>query len=197
MAARARTSSRPSAAKTPSRRQPCCDWVGEGGAGHFVKMVHNGIEYGDMQLICEAYQLMKREASGLTNDEMHEVFAEWNKRRAGQLPDRNHARHPRRQGRRTAVARGRPDPRHGRARRAPASGPCWHSLDVGMPLTLITEAVFARCLSRPEGRPRGRRKILTGPEEADDRGDQEGVRRGHPQGAATLPRSSATRRATC
>ncbi|MEI7611585.1 MAG: decarboxylating NADP(+)-dependent phosphogluconate dehydrogenase [Betaproteobacteria bacterium] len=56
---------------------PCCEWVGEGGAGHYVKMVHNGIEYGDMQLICEAYQLMKV-GLGLSVDEMHEVFAEWN-----------------------------------------------------------------------------------------------------------------------
>ena len=57
---------------------PCCDWVGENGAGHYVKMVHNGIEYGDMQLICEAYHLMK-EGLGLSADEMHKVFAEWNK----------------------------------------------------------------------------------------------------------------------
>src|SRR5919106_640181 len=57
---------------------PCCDWVGQGGAGHYVKMVHNGIEYGDMQLICEAYQLM-RDGLGLSADEMHAVFAEWNK----------------------------------------------------------------------------------------------------------------------
>jgi 6-phosphogluconate dehydrogenase len=57
---------------------PCCDWVGEGGAGHYVKMVHNGIEYGDMQLICEAYQLMKT-GLGMTADQMHDVFAEWNK----------------------------------------------------------------------------------------------------------------------
>src|SRR5215813_8604150 len=57
---------------------PCCDWVGEGGAGHYVKMVHNGIEYGDMQLICEAYNLMKT-GLGLTADQMHNVFAEWNK----------------------------------------------------------------------------------------------------------------------
>ncbi len=57
---------------------PCCDWVGEEGAGHFVKMVHNGIEYGDMQLICEAYDLLKR-GLGLTADELHDVFAEWNK----------------------------------------------------------------------------------------------------------------------
>src|SRR5438477_1799215 len=57
---------------------PCCDWVGENGAGHYVKMVHNGIEYGDMQLICEAYQLMK-DGLGLTAAELHTVFAEWNK----------------------------------------------------------------------------------------------------------------------
>ena len=60
---------------------PCCDWVGENGAGHYVKMTHNGIEYGDMQLICEAYQLMK-DGLGMDNDEMHQVFAEWN---AGKL----------------------------------------------------------------------------------------------------------------
>ena len=58
--------------------EPCCDWVGENGAGHFVKMVHNGIEYGDMQIICEAYQIMK-ELLGMTADEMHDTFAEWNK----------------------------------------------------------------------------------------------------------------------
>src|SRR5205809_3956219 len=57
---------------------PCCDWVGEDGAGHHVKVVHNGIEYGDMQLICEAYQLL-RDGLGMTADEMHPVFAEWNK----------------------------------------------------------------------------------------------------------------------
>lgn len=56
---------------------PCCDWVGDAGAGHFVKMVHNGIEYGDMQLICEAYQLMKH-VLGLNADEIHQVFADWN-----------------------------------------------------------------------------------------------------------------------
>ena len=58
--------------------EPCCDWIGEDGSGHFVKMVHNGIEYGDMQLICEAYQIMK-DVLGMSNDEMHEVIKEWNK----------------------------------------------------------------------------------------------------------------------
>ena len=56
---------------------PCCDWVGAGGAGHFVKMVHNGIEYGDMQLISEAYHLLK-DVGGLSYEEMAQVFEEWN-----------------------------------------------------------------------------------------------------------------------
>jgi len=58
--------------------EPCCDYVGEDASGHYVKMVHNGIEYGDMQLICEAYQLMK-DGLGMSNDEMSKVFAQWNK----------------------------------------------------------------------------------------------------------------------
>ncbi|MHC4927462.1 MAG: NAD(P)-binding domain-containing protein [Planctomycetota bacterium] len=79
--------------------EPCCDWVGENGAGHFVKMVHNGIEYGDMQMICETYQMMKQ-GLGMSNEQMHEVFKDWNE---GELdsyliefvPDRDHSRHPR------------------------------------------------------------------------------------------------------
>jgi len=62
----------------PNNDIPCCDWVGEAGAGHYVKMVHNGIEYGDMQLICEAYFILKH-GLGLTNHELYEVFKEWNK----------------------------------------------------------------------------------------------------------------------
>jgi len=58
--------------------EPCCDWVGNDGAGHFVKMVHNGIEYGDMQVICEAYQLLK-DTLGLNHEEMSDIFNEWNK----------------------------------------------------------------------------------------------------------------------
>ena len=61
-----------------SGNEPCCDWVGEDGSGHFVKMVHNGIEYGDMQLICEAYNLMK-DALDMSHDDMSKVFNEWNK----------------------------------------------------------------------------------------------------------------------
>src|SRR5947207_12893739 len=62
----------------PNHDIPCCDWVGPRGAGHYVKMVHNGIEYGDMQLICEAYYLLQR-ALGLTNEELYDVFSEWNR----------------------------------------------------------------------------------------------------------------------
>ena len=91
---------------------PCCDWVGREGAGHFVKMVHNGIEYGDMQLICEAYDLLKN-VLGLSAAEMHDVFAEWNK---GELDsylieitrDILGFKDP------DGAAAGRPDPRHRR-----------------------------------------------------------------------------------
>jgi 6-phosphogluconate dehydrogenase len=70
---------------------PCCEWVGQARAGHFVKMVHNGIEYGDMQLICEAYQIMRTYA-GMTAEEIGKVFDEWNKGVFGQLSDRDHRR---------------------------------------------------------------------------------------------------------
>ncbi len=130
-------------ARTPEG-EPCCDWMGEDGAGHFVKMVHNGIEYGDMQLICESYDLMKR-GLGMSNAQMHEVFAEWNE---GELDSylieitrdilayRGEdgydvidvildAAGQKGTGKWTVVA----------------------ALDDGMPLTLIGEAVFSRCLS--------------------------------------------------
>ena len=81
------------AAKVPDGT-PCCDWVGEDGAGHFVKMVHNGIEYGDMQLICEAYHLMSA-VLGLDEGEISAVFSKrWNTGQAGILPDRDHGRDP-------------------------------------------------------------------------------------------------------
>lgn len=123
---------------------PCCDWVGEDGAGHFVKMVHNGIEYGDMQLICEAYQLM-RDGLGMSADEMHEVFAQWNNTELDSylieitrdiLAYKDTDGEPivnkildtagqKGTGKWTGMA----------------------ALDEGVPLTLIGEAVFARCLS--------------------------------------------------
>ena len=81
----------------PKEDIPCCEWVGPRGAGHYVKMVHNGIEYGDMQLICEAYFMLK---NVLGHDERRTVrrLRRVESRRAGQLPDRNHPRHFQRQG---------------------------------------------------------------------------------------------------
>jgi len=124
--------------------QPCCDWVGKNGAGHFVKMVHNGIEYGDMQLICEAYQMMQ--AIGMTAQEMHEVFAEWNK---GELDSYL-----------IEITRdilGKTDDETGQAmvdvildtagQKGTGKWTGITALDLGQPLTLIGEAVFARCLS--------------------------------------------------
>jgi 6-phosphogluconate dehydrogenase len=140
---------------------PCCDWVGEGGAGHFVKMVHNGIEYGDMQLICEAYQLM-RDLLGMTAAEMHRVFTEWNKgeldsylieitRDILAVPDEDgkplvdkilDTAGQKGTGKWTGIA----------------------ALDEGVPLTLIGESVFARCLSAIKEERVAASKILTGPQ---------------------------------
>jgi 6-phosphogluconate dehydrogenase len=124
--------------------EPCCEWVGENGAGHYVKMVHNGIEYGDMQLICEAYQMLS-EGLGLFADEMHQIFAEWNR---GELSSylieitANILAYKDEDGQPlldkildTAGQKG--------------TGK-WtgiNALDLGIPLTLIGESVFARCLS--------------------------------------------------
>ena len=122
---------------------PCCEWMGADGAGHFVKMVHNGIEYGDMQLICEAYQLM-RDGLGLSSDEMSDVFAAWNGTELeGYLI-----------GITADILRHRENGEITVEKildRAGQKGTGkWTSvtaLDEGLPLTLITEAVFARCLS--------------------------------------------------
>jgi len=130
------------AAKTDDG-EPCCDWVGEGGAGHYVKMVHNGIEYGDMQMICETYHMMHH-GLGMTNDEMHDVFVEWNKSELDSylieitrdiLAHKENGHHTidfildaagqKGTGKWTVI----------------------DALDHGQPLTLIAEAVFARCLS--------------------------------------------------
>jgi len=139
---------------------PCCDWVGENGAGHFVKMVHNGIEYGDMQLICEAYHLMK-DLLGMTADEMHEVFREWNEGELNSylieitrdiLAYKDEDGEPlidkildtagqKGTGKWTAIA----------------------ALDEGIPLTLIGEAVFARCLSAMKDERVTASKVLSGP----------------------------------
>ena len=139
---------------------PCCDWVGEDGAGHYVKMVHNGIEYGDMQLICEAYQLLK-DGLGLNADQLHDVFAEWNK---GELDSylieitrdifgfRDEDGVPmvdkildtagqKGTGKWTGIS----------------------SLELGVPVTLIGEAVYSRCLSAMKDERVAASKILKGP----------------------------------
>lgn len=123
---------------------PCCDWVGEGGAGHFVKMVHNGIEYGDMQLICEAYDLMRR-LPGFDCARMSEVFREWNKTEldsylieiTGDILARTEA-----DGTPTVDLILDTAGQKGTGKWTAAA-----ALDAGVPLTLISEAVFARCLS--------------------------------------------------
>ena len=123
---------------------PCCDWVGEGGAGHFVKMVHNGIEYGDMQLICEAYQLMK-DGMGLTNEEMHQVFADWNKTELDSYLieiTRDILGYKAENG--EAVVDKILDTA---GQKGTGKWTAISALDEGVPLTLIGEAVFARCLS--------------------------------------------------
>jgi 6-phosphogluconate dehydrogenase len=123
---------------------PCCDWVGENGAGHYVKMVHNGIEYGDMQLICEAYHLMNN-ALGLDAQQMHEIFAEWNK---GELDSylieitRDILAFKDNDGQPLVEKIVDTAGQKGTGKWTGIS-----ALDMGVPVTLIGEAVFARCLS--------------------------------------------------
>jgi 6-phosphogluconate dehydrogenase len=145
----------------PNDDIPCCEWVGPRGAGHYVKMVHNGIEYGDMQLICEAYFMM-REALGLSNDELYDVFAEWNR---GELDSYL-----------IEITRDIFSVKDGDTGeflvdkimdRAGAKGTGkWMSqlaLDLGVPSTLVTEAVYARCLSALRDERVRASKSLQGP----------------------------------
>lgn len=139
---------------------PCCDWVGENGAGHFVKMVHNGIEYGDIQLICECYQIMK-DYLGMTNEEMHATFAEWNK---GDLDSYLI------EITRDILARKDEDGRYvldyildTAGQKGTGKWTAIASLDQGVPLTLIGEAVFARCLSAQKEERVEASKLLAGP----------------------------------
>ncbi|XP_033125479.1 6-phosphogluconate dehydrogenase, decarboxylating-like [Anneissia japonica] len=156
------------AAKVDS--EPCCDWVGEDGAGHFVKMVHNGIEYGDMQLICEAYSLMK-DALGMSSDEMSKVLEEWNKgeldsflveitkdilafkdEKGDYLVEKiKDSAGQKGTGKWTAIS----------------------ALEYGMPVTLIGEAVFARCLSSLKDERVLASSELSGPEKTKYEGDKQ------------------------
>jgi 6-phosphogluconate dehydrogenase len=149
--------------------EPCCDWVGETGAGHYVKMVHNGIEYGDMQLIAEAYEILKR-GLDLSEDEIADIFFKWNKgvldsfliditanilkyKDDDGVPMVNKILDSAGQkgtGKWTAIA----------------------ALDAGMPVTLIGEAVFARCLSSIKEERVRASKIISGPQKEQFRGDK-------------------------
>ena len=123
---------------------PCCDWVGNDGAGHYVKMVHNGIEYGDMQLICEAYHLMK-DGLGMSADEMHKVFAEWNE---GDLDSYLIEITRDILGYRDSDGAPLVDKILDTAgQKGTGKWTVINSAELGIPITLIGEAVFSRCIS--------------------------------------------------
>jgi 6-phosphogluconate dehydrogenase len=141
---------------------PCCTYIGPDGAGHYVKMVHNGIEYGDMQLICEAYQLLK-DVLGLGTEELHEIFAEWNK---GELDSYLIEI--------TADIFKKVDPDTGKpmvdvildkaGQKGTGKWTSQSALDLGVPLSIITESVFARMLSAIKDERVQASKLLKGPQ---------------------------------
>ena len=142
------------------KQESCCDWVGDKGAGHFVKMVHNGIEYGDMQLICEAYDLMR--AAGMTAAEMHEVFKEWNEGELGSYLIEI-----------TRDILGKTDPETGKplvdvildtaGQKGTGKWTVISAADLAVPVTLIAEAVFGRCLSAIKDQRVAASGVLRGP----------------------------------
>ncbi|MEF3303920.1 NADP-dependent phosphogluconate dehydrogenase [Paenibacillus sp. GYB003] len=141
---------------------PCCTYIGPDGAGHYVKMVHNGIEYGDMQLICEAYQLL-RDVLGLGTEELHDIFSEWNK---GELDSYLIEI--------TADIFTKKDPDTGKpmvdvildkaGQKGTGKWTSQSALDLGVPLSIITESVFARMLSAIKDERVQASKLLRGPE---------------------------------
>lgn len=140
---------------------PCCDWVGEEGAGHYVKMVHNGIEYGDMQMICEAYDLL-RQGLGLSHDELHEIFSEWNK---GELD--SYLIEITRDIMAMKDEDGQPLVTKILDRAGQKGTGKWtgiSSLELGVPVTLIVEAVYARCLSALKSERVTASKLISGPD---------------------------------
>ena len=154
----------------PNNDIPCCDWVGEAGAGHYVKMVHNGIEYGDMQLICEAYFILKN-TLGLTNDELYKVFKSWNEgelesylieisRDIFTVKDKESGEYLVDMILDTAGQKGT------------GKWMSQHALDLGVPTTLITEAVYARCLSAQKDARVRASAVLKGPADAKFTGDK-------------------------
>jgi 6-phosphogluconate dehydrogenase len=139
---------------------PCCDWVGEDGAGHYVKMVHNGIEYGDMQLICEAYQLLK-DGLGLNPDELHEVFADWNKSELDSfLIEITSEIFTKKDDDGSPLIDKILDTA---GQKGTGKWTGISALDLGTPVTLIGEAVFARSLSALKDERVAASKVLSGP----------------------------------
>jgi 6-phosphogluconate dehydrogenase len=139
---------------------PCCDWVGEDGAGHYVKMVHNGIEYGDMQLICEAYQLLK-DGLGLDADELHDAFAEWNRGELDSfLIEITSDIFTKKDDDGAPLIDEILDTA---GQKGTGKWTCISALDLGIPVTLIGEAVFSRCLSALKEERVKASKVLTGP----------------------------------
>ncbi|RQR94942.1 MULTISPECIES: NADP-dependent phosphogluconate dehydrogenase [unclassified Burkholderia] len=167
------------AAKAPSDGEPCVAYMGPDGAGHYVKMVHNGIEYGDMQLIAESYAVLK-DVAGLTNDELGAVYTEWNQ---GELDSYLIEI--------TSKIFGKKDEETGKhlvdvildraAQKGTGKWTSQNALDLGVPLPLITESVFARVLSSLKTERVAAGKILSGPAAAPFDGDRaafvEAVRR--------------------
>ena len=148
---------------------PCCDWVGENGAGHYVKMVHNGIEYGDMQLICEAYDLLQR-GLGLSADALHEVFTEWNK---GELDSYLIEISSQIFAQKDEDGKPLVDKILDAAgQKGTGKWTAISALDLGQPVTLIGESVFARCLSALKDERVAASKILSGPPAKSFSGDR-------------------------
>jgi 6-phosphogluconate dehydrogenase len=149
---------------------PCCTYIGPDGAGHYVKMVHNGIEYGDMQLICEAYQLLK-DVLNVSTDELHEIFAEWNK---GELDSYLIDI--------TTDIFTKKDPETGKpmvdvildsaGQKGTGKWTSQDSLNLGIPLSIITESVFSRFLSAMKQERVAASKVLSGPKVATFNGDR-------------------------
>ncbi|PLW09324.1 hypothetical protein PCASD_24809 [Puccinia coronata f. sp. avenae] len=156
-------------AAAQSEGEPCCDWVGQGGSGHYVKMVHNGIEYGDMQLICEAYDILKR-GLGLGESEIGDIFATWNK---GVLDSflmeitRDILKFNDTDG--TPLVTKILDKA---GQKGTGKWTAINALDLGMPVTLIGEAVFARCLSGIKDERVKASKVLDGPQIEAFKGDK-------------------------
>ncbi len=150
---------------------PCCTYIGPDGAGHYVKMVHNGIEYGDMQLICESYQLLK-DVLGLSTDELHDIFTEWNK---GELDSYLIEI--------TADIFKQKDPDTGKAlvdvildtagQKGTGKWTSQSALDLGVPLSIITESVFARFISAMKDERVAASKVLRGPKTTAYIGDKQ------------------------